>query len=250
MKLRAAAAAAQVSLAACALIASCLLAGEALAAGHDFRICEGRFALCAASICKETGGSITVNVTGGGTASFPEVDCTCPIFSGPGVADLNGGNMQGSCEPPSGQIWSYYQVRRHIPQEINDWSRRRSQSLAPPLICSANLQLGNKLANCFSFACDRAGEINGVPVATCHCAEGESLDGTSVPANNAFVTQAGQGNEQICADHPVSGPLPTAQTPSNDTFLLLHVIDLLTGQEQERGQNSDQAAPPSESGAQ
>ena len=77
--------------------------------------------------------------------------------------------MQGSCEPPSGQIWSYYQVRRHIPQEINDWLRRRSQSVAPPLICSASLQLGNQLANCFSFACDPAGEINGVPVATCHC---------------------------------------------------------------------------------
>ena len=216
-----------------AIIASCLLGGEALGAGHDFRICHGQFALCAASTCQETGGSITVNVTAGGTASFPEVVCTCPIFSGPGIADVTGGNMQGSCEPPSGQIWSYYQVRRHIPQAVNDWSRRRSQSLAPPLICSARLQLGNQLANCFSFACDPAGEINGVPVATCHCPEGELLEGKPVPANTAFATQAGQGDENICSEHPVSGPLPSAETPSNDIFLLLNGSDLLIGQEEE-----------------
>jgi hypothetical protein len=236
MKDRAARAATQVSLAAYAIIAPCLLAGEALGAGHDFRICQGQFALCAASTCQDAGGSITVNVATGGTASFPELDCTCPIFSGPAIADLNGGNMQGSCEPPSGQIWSLYQPRRHIPQAINDWSRRSSQSQAPPLICSASLQLGNQLANCFSFACDPAGEINGVPVAACHCAEGESLEGKSVPSNTAFATQAGQGNEKICAEHPVSGPLPSVETPSNDTFLLLSVIDLLIGEEEERRQ--------------
>lgn len=59
------------------------------------------------------------------------------------------------------------------------------------------------------------------------------LEGKSVPANTAFATQAGQGNENICSEHPVSGPLPSAETPSNDAFLLLNVIDLLIGQEQE-----------------
>src|SRR5690242_13712911 len=83
-----------------------------LAAGHDFKICTGRFALCAASTCKATGKFITVNVASGGTATFPEYDCTCPVLSGPGIADLSGGNMQGSCEPPPNQIWSYYQPRK------------------------------------------------------------------------------------------------------------------------------------------
>ena len=43
------------------------LGGRAVAQqGHDFRICEGDFALCAASTCQPTGGKITVNVIGGG----------------------------------------------------------------------------------------------------------------------------------------------------------------------------------------
>ena len=185
------------------------LAGTAIAQqSHDYKICEGDFALCAASTCKPTGGSISVNVIGGGTASFLEYNCTCPIFDGPAIADLNGGNMHGSCTPPHDQIWSLFQPRSNIPQAITNWSRLPSKSHAPPQVCGADLKLGNQLVNCFSFACDPAGEIKGVPVATCHCPLGESLDGTAVKRDTAFGTQAGQGNQEICSDHPVGGPLP------------------------------------------
>ncbi len=44
-----------VLLATFALIMFCQL-GRAAAQGHDFRICEGDFALCAASTCQPTGG--------------------------------------------------------------------------------------------------------------------------------------------------------------------------------------------------
>jgi hypothetical protein len=186
-----------------------LPAASAFGAGHDFTVCSGRFALCAASTCQATGRSITVNVIGGGTASFPEFDCTCPILSGPAIADLNGGNMQGSCEPPPNQIWSTYQPRLTIPQAITDWVRIPPKNLAPPQICPASLNLGDQLVNCFSFACDPAGRIDGVPLATCHCPLGESLEGTAVPPNTSFATQAGQGDQSICAEHPVSGPLPS-----------------------------------------
>ena len=189
---------------------------QASGAGHDFALCEGEFALCAASTCTPTGGSITVNVTAGGTASFPEADCTCPVLSGLAIADLTGGNMKGSCEPPPGQIWSTYSPRRHIPQAITGWSRQPAQTLAPPQICPASLNLGDQMVNCFSFACDPAGEVNGVQVATCHCALGESLDGTPVLPNTAFGTQAGQGDQAICAEHPVAGPLPPGGTPNNE----------------------------------
>ena len=96
------------------------LAGRAVAQqGHDFMICEGEFALCAASTCQPSGGKITVNVIGGGTATFPEYNCTCTTFDGrPAIADLNGGNM--SCTPPHDQIWSLYQ-RGYL-------FRRRSQT--------------------------------------------------------------------------------------------------------------------------
>jgi hypothetical protein len=183
--------------------------------GHNFAFCNSYFALCAASTCRPTGRKIKVNVTGGGTASFPEADCTCPIFSGPGIADLSGGNMQGSCEPPIARdgsvgIWSYYAAHSHIAQKITGWIPTGPKAEAPPQICSANLNLGNTLANCFSFACDHQTYTDtGVPIATCHCPIGESLDGTPVAPHTAFVTQAGQGDPKYCAAHPVSGPIST-----------------------------------------
>jgi hypothetical protein len=185
-----------------AVIAWCLPAASAFGAGHDYTICSGEFALCAASTCRPSGGLITVNVTSGGTATFPEADCTCPIFSGPALADLAGGNMHGSCTPPSGQIWSLFQPRLEIPQAIAGWQR----SPAPPQVCPASLGQGNQQVNCGSFACDTAGKINGVPVATCHCALGESVNGTPVPADTTFLIQAGQGNQTFCYQHPVGGP--------------------------------------------
>ena len=161
-----------------ALLLMCsMMDGVARAADeHVFEICHGYFALCAASTCQPTGGKIKVNVSGDGTALFNEADCTCPVFSGDAIADVVGGNMQGSCQPPSfQQIWSLYSVRREIPQEINGWVPTGPQASAPPLFCSKNLNLGNQLVNCFSFACDSLRYINGVPVATCRCAIGESL---------------------------------------------------------------------------
>ena len=116
--------------------------------------------------------------------------------------------MHGSCTPPHDQIWSLYQPRLQIPQAITKWSRLPHKSFAPPLVCPADLNQGNQVVNCFSFACDLGGEIRGVPVATCHCPLGESLDGTAIKSKTAFATQAGQGNTKICFDHPVGGPLP------------------------------------------
>lgn len=54
------------------------------------------------------------------------------------------------------------------------------------------------------------GEIRGVRVATCHCPIGELFDGKAVEPSTAFGTQAGQGDTQICFDHPVGGLLPSA----------------------------------------
>jgi len=179
---------------------------------HDFRLCFGDFALCAASTCTPIiGGTIEVN-TATGTAPFPAASCLCPIFSGSAIADVNGGNMQGSCDPPlqygSQGVWSLYWPTAHIPQDINNWSRSSKKSAAPAQVCPASLKQGNQLANCFSFACIREpGKIHGVEVATCFCPLGESLEGTAVPANTAFGTQAGQCNEDICFQHPVSAPL-------------------------------------------
>jgi hypothetical protein len=174
----------------------------------DFQICGGYFALCAASTCTPTGMQITVKTATGGTATFPEADCTCPVLLGPSIANLAGGNMQGSCEPPEpGKIWSTYQPRPNIPQALTNWVPTLPEAAAPPLFCPKRLGRGNQLVNCFSFLCDSQTYINNVPVVTCHCPIGESLAGTPVPPHTAFLTQAGQGDQAACAMYPVSGPI-------------------------------------------
>ena len=192
------------------------------------RLCPGDFALCAASICTPTGGTIEVTCEAGtsgcpnGTASFPEAKCICPIFPGPSIGDITGGNIAeplgpGHCsEPPDmvngvpvdNGLWSLYSLRRHIPQEINNWSLLPRKTAAPINNCPASPIKMNTFAQCFSFACERAGKINGVEVANCFCPIGESLTGTVVNPGTEFATQAGQGNEHICSEIPVGGPFP------------------------------------------
>lgn len=175
---------------------------------HSFKICSGYFALCAASTCKPTGTTMTVHVAGGGTARFPEAECTCPVESGQAIADVVGGNMQGSCAPPRPDVlWSLYAVKKEIPQEINNWATNGPAAQAPLLYCSKNFNLGNQLVNCFSFACDHERYVNGVPVASCYCPIGESPEGATVAPHTAFVTQAGQDDYSICAASPVGGPV-------------------------------------------
>jgi hypothetical protein len=198
---------------------------------EGIRLCPGDFALCAASICTPTGGTIKVKCEAGtdgcpnGTRSFPEVKCICPIFPGPSIGDITGGNIAeplgpGHCfEPPdmvNGMpvrrhegIWSLYSPKRHIPQEINKWSLLPRKTAAPINTCpDSTMTTMNTFTNCFSFACERAGKINGVEVANCFCPIKESLTGEAVPRGTQFTTQAGQGSEDICTQLPVGGPFP------------------------------------------
>lgn len=196
--------------------------------GPPFRFCDGYYALCAASTCTPSGTTIQVNLPGGGTAPFPQADCSCPIFQGRALANVTGGNMQGSCNPPSpnkmppsptGLIWSLFSPEKDIPQELNGWSQiPEGIDAAPQQICPAARNLGDKSVNCFSFACDspayETSDVDGspspgggiVPVVTCHCAIGESFAGTPVPAHTAFAIQAGQKDRAYCAKYPISLP--------------------------------------------
>ena len=169
----------------------------------DFRFCQGYFALCAASTCTRTGNQIVVNTITGGTRNFPEADCTCPVILGTSIANLSGGNMKGSCDPPgAGKLWSTYQARPDIPQALTNWVSHLPEDAAPPQICPASLNLGNQYAQCFSFSCDTERYINNVPVVTCHCAIGATLAGLPAQPQSSFPTQAGQGDQAICADLP------------------------------------------------
>ena len=185
-------------------------------AQHDFQICPNppippeEFALCSASTCTPTGKSIRVNVPGENTTRlFPEADCTCPIFREYAIADVIGGNMKKSCASPApGSIWSMFNLTlTNYPQEINGWVTSGPQAVAPPLFCPAALLQGDQQVNCLRFACDTIRTINNVPVATCHCALGESPAATAVQPHTAFLSQAGQGNRAFCFKHPVAGTI-------------------------------------------
>lgn len=171
---------------------------------HKFRTCPGEFALCAASTCTPLSGvQIAVN-TATGTANFAAAECICPIFPGPGLADLNGGNMTGDCDPPSSdQVWSLYSTAGEIPQAINNWNPGKKKSAVGMQEC----QTGD-FANCFGFACTRSGKVIGnQEVATCICPINESLEGESATA--PFETPAGQCNPDICSQLPVGAAFPT-----------------------------------------
>jgi len=181
------------------------------------------FALCAASTCTPTGKRIAVNTPRGGKRWFRESVCTCPVLNtndtGPAIANVTGGNMQGSCARPNvATVWSLYSPVSPFPQETAGW-----QSVtAYPHTCSASLNQGREYANCFSFKCDniRTQAVDGggtIKVADCHCPLGEDVF-SALPAAPAtsFVTDAGgaasdgteataEAQQAACYDHPVGG---------------------------------------------
>jgi hypothetical protein len=187
---------------------------------YGLKICTGPFALCASSICTPTGGTIEVNVQGGGKASFPAASCLCPIVNGTSLADVTGGNMQGSCAPPGkDEVWSAYKPETNLPQQINNWSRKPAQTAVSFQLCSASLGVGDTFANCFSFACTinkSSKSTNGVKTATCLCPLGENPDGSAVPADTAVLTPAGQCNTDVCDQHPVGAALVGAGSDGNE----------------------------------
>lgn len=181
-------------------------AGYAQAGGYT--LCDGEYALCAASTCKPTGKTIAVSTQGGGTASFPEVACECPVLKGEALADVKGGNMQGSCTAPAGTVWSLFAPKIFYPQEASKFGTTPKEMKAVVQTCAASLNLGAESANCFSMSCKYTKDKKGVQVATCFCPMGENPLGKAIPAATEFATEAGQGNPAACAQHPVSIPLP------------------------------------------
>lgn len=154
-------------------------------------ICPNSFALCAASTCTATGGTITLN----NGQTYPAAQCVCPVLPGPSIADVNAGNMQGSCTPPEGGVWSTYQVDQNIPQAAA--SPAWSEAPAPFLVCPA----GDQYAQCWNFACVLGEVVNDVQLAVCTCPiETSTTD---------FVSQAGLTGQAACDQIPVGGALPS-----------------------------------------
>ena len=163
---------------------------------QSFQICTGEFALCAASGATLTGKTIAVN-----GRTFPEVMAVCPVLRGPAIADVAGGNMQGSCKPPGkNQVWSLYQVRRDIPQAPH-WL---PNTPAPnrTFVSSQTAQM----SNLFSFSCIKSDVVHGQQLANCFGPANESPSGEAVPFGATIITQSPAG-----VSYAVGGPVPKGQ---------------------------------------
>jgi hypothetical protein len=157
---------------------------------RQLTVCQNtEFALCAASTCTATGGTIKDNQG----MSHKAVSCVCPILTGNNIADLNGGNMQGSCTSSDPTIvYSTFEYLDSFPQLINGaWQ----EAMAITQICLSQ----DSFSQCWNWQCTRAGTQNGIELADCTC----PMEKTSY----SFATQAGLGDPSDCAQLPVGGPL-------------------------------------------
>ena len=157
-------------------------------------VCNGEYALCAASTCKPTNKTII----GTNGIPYPEVECRCPILNGRAIADTTAGNMQGSCNPTdSKHVWSLFAPKLYYPQEANGFSKKPKDMKATVQKCDASLNLGAQSSNCFSWNCVKGPD----GIAVCSCPTGQ------VPSATTFLTEAGQGNPEACSQYPVSLPI-------------------------------------------
>jgi len=176
--------------------------------------CPGEFALCAASTCKPTGRMIKVKEADGKTTKeYPESVCKCPIITAEiavmngkaltGIAGLNEGNMNGSCDARPGKIWSLFSPLKVYPQESTNPPFQMKDTI--PQTCSTGTG-----SNCWSYECtiDKEPAVNGVRTATCACPIGENPFGAPTQ-NGEFLAAAGAyfaNPSSACSMYPVSIP--------------------------------------------
>ena len=79
------------------------------ASAMELAVCNGEFALCAASSAIATGKKMNVN-----GKTFDQGVAVCPVLTGKSVADLS--LMSGSCKAPFGKVWSLFSTATSFPQ--------------------------------------------------------------------------------------------------------------------------------------
>ena len=157
-------------------------------AAADLMICNGEYALCAASGSTPTGKKITVN-----GKVFAEGMAVCPVLKGRSVA--NGALMKNSCDAPPGKVWSLFSTVSEAPQAPT-WA------VAPLVHRTFVSSKTEGMSNQWSFLCDKqAKPVNGVQLASCYGPINESpLTNGHVKMGSTIVTDAPVG-----ALNPVGG---------------------------------------------
>lgn len=170
-----------------------LVSFPAFAGGVNLMICNGQFALCAASASVPTGKTIRVD-----GKEFPEGMAVCPVLTGRSIA--NSDLMKGSCKAPAGKVWSLFSTVTEYPQ-APDWNvvtmtTRQFVTTSEP---------GGGMSNQWSFLCDlQAKKVNNVKLAYCYGPINESpWNNGHVPIGTTAFTAAPVG-----AANPVGGNFP------------------------------------------
>ena len=160
-------------------------------AAADLMICDGEFALCAASASVPTGKTIRVD-----GKEFQEGMAVCPVLTGKAVA--NGKLMQGSCKAPPGKVWSLFSTVTSYPQ-APDWA------VKPMTVTKFVTTKESGMSNMWSFSCEiQAKPVNGVKLASCYGPINESpWNGDHVPVGTESFSAAPPG-----ALNPVGGNFP------------------------------------------
>ena len=203
------------------------------AGDEDLAYCYGKYAICASSTCSLTGSTITSKTSDGGSITYPEAKCVCPVINAKFQAmGANKGQMNGSCEQPGkGWVWSIYTPKPR-PQAMYNWSVWKDDKLVVEQVCGATnscsefsgpQQVNLTYANCFGFQCQlqKPIKVKGgqVRLATCYCPVGSDQDGFPVVPGAAFAHEAGQCNSNYCNMIPVGIPY----NPSNSSWQCLGV---------------------------
>jgi len=164
------------------------------ASAADLMLCDGEFALCAASASVPTGKTIRVD-----GVEFQEGMAVCPVLTGKAVA--NGKLMQGSCKAPAGKVWSLFST-------VTEYPQAPSWAVVPmtPRSFVTSTDAGGGMSNQWSFLCDKqAKKVNGVQLANCYGPINES------PWNNGRVALGTTAftAAPVGAVNPVGGDIPT-----------------------------------------
>ena len=147
----------------------------------DLMICNGEYALCAASGSTPTGKRITVK-----GKEFAEGMAVCPVLTGRSIA--NPALMNNSCNAPPGKVWSLFSTVSEAPQAPT-WA------VAPLVHRTFVLSKTEGMSNMWAMICDKqAKKVNGVTLASCYGPINESpFTNGHIKPGSTIITDAPVG---------------------------------------------------------
>ena len=150
-------------------------------AAADLMICNGEYALCAASGSTPTGKIIMVK-----GQAFQEGMAVCPVLTGRSIA--NPALMNNSCDAPPGKVWSLFSTVSEAPQAP-------SWAVAPLVKRSFILGKDWGMSNQWSFLCDtQIKKVNNVQLASCYGPLNESpFTNGHIKPGTTIITDAPSG---------------------------------------------------------